>query len=156
MIKKILLFAMLFFTLQISLGQDVFRKGKNAVAFGGGYKILGTGAPAVNASYERSLSTIRDIGHFGAGLYAAVLLIEDEISPVITARTAFHFGNIRTKHADVYAGLGVAFVPMEDTHFFLDVFMGSRFKLNKKKKFGLFTEVGYYATNIRVGVCWIL
>ncbi len=156
MIKKTLLFAILFFTLQISFGQDVFRKGKNAVSFGGGYKILGTGAPAVNASYERSLSTIRDIGYLGAGLYAVMLFVEDEISPVITARTAFHFGTYRTKHVDVYAGLGVAFVPMEDTHFFPDVFVGSRFKLNKKKKFGLFTEVGYYATNIRVGVCWIM
>ena len=155
MIKKTLLFAILLFSLHISFGQDVFRKGKNAVAFGGGYKILGTGAPAVNASYERSISTIRDIGYFGAGLYADMLFIEDEISPVITARTAFHFGTYRTKHADVYAGLGVAFAPLEDTNFYPDVFVGSRFKLNKKKKFGLFTEVGYYATNIRVGVCWI-
>ncbi len=155
MIKKIILFSALFLTVQFFFGQEIFRKGQNAVTFGGGYKIIGTMAPAVNVSFERSIFTKREKGSVGIGLFAEMLFTDSVMSPVVTVRTAFHLGSYRTKLIDPYIGIGLAFAPQETTNFYPDVFIGSRFKFNNKKKFGLFAEAGFYSTNIRAGVCWI-
>jgi len=155
MIRKITLLTALIFTISIVSGQNVFLKGKNAFTIGGGYRTIGTEVPSVNASFEHSFKTFRDIGHLAAGLYADVLMKEDTISPVGTLRGSFHLGFFRTKIMDPYFGVGLAVAPVEKTLFHPDAYVGCRFKLNRKKRFGLFTEVGYYGANLRLGACWI-
>jgi len=146
---------MLLLSIQFLHGQNVFVKGKNAITIGGGYRTIGTEIPTVNASFEHSFKTIRDIGHFAGGLYADVLMKEDTISPVGTLRASFHLAFFRTKLVDAYFGGGLAIAPVENSLLHPDAFIGSRFKFNRKKRFGLFTEVGYYGANFRMGFCWI-
>jgi hypothetical protein len=152
MLKNVLAVILILFTVQFSFSQDVFRKGNNALHLGGGYRTIGLEAYGANFSYERSVFQIRKLGYIGVGLTSDLLFLESDIDASGTLRIIYHAGFFRTKVLDIYSGVGVATAPTEKYLFHPDIFLGFRYVF-KNSNFGFFSEMGYYASNYKLGVC---
>lgn len=140
---------------QVAMGQYTFRKGKNAINAGAGYKLAGEMFPSAHLAYERSLWSKRDFGHLGVGVSADALFKGDSISPVGTIRGAYHIALERNDLVDIYTGAGLVIAPLEEELFQPDLFFGARFKFHKRKPWALFVEGALYGANIRGGLCFI-
>lgn len=164
MIKKILLFGFLIFSIHFSFGQDVFRKGKIGIDIGGGFRTIGNAAYGGNFRIERSVSKLMRIGYIGIGVNGDLLIpIEGDMLgkmiPSATVRTTYHAGFFRTKILDVYSGVGIAIAKKETPVSYLvhpDIFLGFRSKFSRNSKAGFFLELGYFAANYKAGFSFIL
>jgi len=168
MLKKTLLLGLILVTVQLSFGQDVFRKGKNGINIGGGVRLIGANAYGGNFNFERSVYEIKHFGYIGIGLNAGVLYTDaaineddvlgtDEIIPSGTLRIAYHAGFFRTKVLDVYAGTGLAFADKKSgksTYINPDAFLGFRYVF-RQSNFGLFSEMSLYDANFRAGISFV-
>ncbi|MCF6366980.1 MAG: hypothetical protein L3J35_12365 [Bacteroidales bacterium] len=156
MLKKTLLLGLILVTIQLSFGQDVFRKSKNGINIGGGYRTIGVDAYGGNFSFERSVYEIKHFGYVGVALSSDILVTE-KIIPSATLRVAYHAGFFRTKVLDIYAGTGLAFADKEtskSTYINPDAFLGFRYVF-RHSNFGLFSEMSLYGANYRAGICFV-
>lgn len=156
MIKKIVLSVFLFFFVFSSYGQSAFNKGDMGINLGMSLgSINDKYYPAANASFEMGFFPIgKKAGVISIGAYSDMFFTDDGMKPTLSARGIFHLGFLNTKKFDVYGGLGTGFGLYEDGEFYFEEFAGGRIML--KDNFGIFAEVGWGASNLKAGICWIL
>lgn len=129
------------------------------IGVGNTYTLNTVPVPSVNASFEIGIIDIPNAGVISIGAFSNFYHTWYEIYGVtytytnfmLAARAAFHLGFLNTEKFDVYGGVTTGFGFVTTTNAFAyDVFAGGRIMF--KKRFGIFAEAGYGASNLKAGV----